>query len=131
MAIETYTSEDSVYHASVTSPDGKIKNYDMTKSMTFPCLILTPKGEFPRYRIQVLKAMLEELSFIQDKVPENYYYVYVDVGKKVLLGMVHSDKLRNFLHSDMFKNVEKVIYKTPTEKYEGVMVYSLCTSPLY
>lgn len=130
---KNYDSEDSVFHAPLTSDDGEIKNYDLTEGFLYPCLVLETEEAPPGYRIQVLHNTLEPLEYSHSKVLDHYYDVYLVMGgvNTVLLGMVHSDNLRAILTGEVFAPFKKYIKVSENEKVEGAMMFSLCTSPLY
>lgn len=128
---ESFESEDSKFHASVASDDGEIKNYDMTKTILYPNLVLETDN-MPFYRIRVLSNALEKLEYVHEKVPEHYYDVYLKMNEKMMcLGMVHSDNLRSILQGPIFDSLNKYIMLSSEEKVEGIMMLALCTSPLY
>ena len=127
----SYNSEDSVYHPSVTSDDGEIKNYDMSTKILYPHIVLEA-DDLPYYRIRVLSNVIEKLEFIHDKVPENYYDVYLHMGENIMcLGMIHSDNMRALLQGELYSSLNKYIMLSENEKVEGIMMFALCTSPMY
>lgn len=127
----SYNSEESVFHPSVTSDDGEIKNYDMTTEILYPHIVLETE-ELPYYRIRVLSNVLEKLEYIHDKVPESYYDVYLKMGDNMMcLGMIHSDNMRALLQGELYSPIDKYIMLSENEKVEGYMMLALCTSPMY
>ena len=131
MAVDTYNSEESKFHSPVQSPDGDIKNFDLTKKVHYPNILLETDN-LPFYRIKVLTNTLEKLEFIHEKVPEGYYDVYLKMGNQSMcLGMVHSHNLRALLQNSLYKDMKKTLRLSPTEYVEGNMMLAFCTSPLY
>lgn len=128
---ENYDSSESVFHPSVTPDDGQIKSYDLTNVINYPNLVLETM-DMPYYRIKVLSNALEKLNYVHNKVPEHYYDVYLKMGENMMcLGMIHSDNLRSILQSEIFAPLNKYIMLSEDNKVEGIMMYSLCTSPMY
>ena len=126
-----YDSEESKFHEPVTAPDKQIKNFDMTKRVFYPNILLETDN-LPLYRIKVLTNTLEKLEYIHEKVPEGYFDVYLKMGENMMcLGMIHSDNLRSILQSEIFAPLNKYIMLSEDNKVEGIMMYSLCTSPMY
>ena len=76
-----------------------------------------------------MKTETEFLEF--KKLPDGYYFVYLDMDKDLLLGKIHSDNLKALLQGTLYKDLEKCIRLSKEEKIEGVMMYSLCTSSQY
>ena len=88
--------------------------------------------DMPYYRIKVLSNALEKLNYVHNKVPEHYYDVYLKMGENMMcLGIIHSYNLRSILQSEIFAPLNKYIMLSEDNKVEGIMMYSLCTSPMY
>ena len=126
-----YDSEESKFHEPVTAPDKQIKNFDMTKRVFYPNILLETDN-LPLYRIKVLTNTLEKLEYIHEKVPEGYFDVYLKMGgQSMCLGMVHSDNLRALLQNSLYRDIKKTLRLSPVEYVEGNMMLAYCTSPLY
>jgi hypothetical protein len=112
--------------------------YELDDKICYPNVLLKPfNTEDESYRgsvIQVLTSTLEKLQKTErefKKLPDGYYFVYLEIDKDLLLGKIHSDNLKALLQGALYKDLEKCIRLSKEEKIEGVMMYSLCTSSQY
>lgn len=135
---ETYDSKESQYTPVLRAKDGEIKDYELDDKICYPNVWLKPfNAEDESYRgsvVQVLTSTLEKLQKTErefKKLPDGYYFVYLEMDKDLLLGKIHSDNLKALLQGALYKDLEKCIRLSKGEKIEGVMMYSLCTSSQY
>lgn len=128
----SFDAKETHYTVPLQAADKEIKSFEMTDKIMYPHLFMEMEGTLPEHKVRVLKNSLEELPYIRDTVPENYYDVILkSAGQVFIMGMIHTDNLKSLLQSSLFTNLEKSLWLSPTEVVKGNMMYAFCTSKMY
>lgn len=120
----TFDTQDSKYTETRYRHDDIIRPFDEANKLNYPLLLMSCET-IERFRVEVLKGMLKNSTFIENNEALN---VYLEIsGQKVGIGIVTGDMLRELLNNPTFRTFEKKIYLDNKTCYEGDMLYAFCT----
>lgn len=115
---------DTVVHTGLQGVTGSsIKKYKVTNVIEYPAFVIAGE-DFELFQVNTLKSMLTETP--KDDVVQYHCYVMLK-NKRIRLGLLNEDKLKNILVTSVFERYEKRVEYGDGEVITGDDLYALCT----
>jgi|HigsolmetaAR203D_1030402.scaffolds.fasta_scaffold00372_12 hypothetical protein len=126
---DIFTTEEHMNPPLDFTPGEKERKYKVQATLMYPCILMETDAEgIESYLTDFLRGQVTPKGYLEDPDAIEYalYFKFND-QPPVGVGYLQASRLKVVLDSGLFENFRKSVHLSPTEIYEGDLVYAFCS----